>query len=724
MNEHFQKTSINFAVESLDLANIALIANQLHTNLDHKYEDNTPLNFLASKLNDTNYGTVFECIRLLIERQANPNIPNNRQFTPIVHVLKNKEISRARKEAVLTFLLDNANDIDLDNYRKGEARKLLVQEFSHLDLPPIAEKLEWSFTTLRMALINGKEAAFLRGLNDVYTELYNNKGALDELFAEQDGDETLLIAAARHNRAMAVERMIRLGANVNHKIRKNSSPIEIACHFGHYRILELLLKTPNIELRTAEPLLLIVVKRVGDATTATCDYNKCFDLLINHPGMDIDRTDINGCSALHYAVQYSQKRLVLKLLEKGAYLGVNNKFNHLAIHDLDADTLETHLNSCISTNDSRSGEDRFEVIFDYMNLVPCCYKPKCVAQLGRKLPTYSCEFNEYKNEMIPISYIAESKDLRHLLVHPLITSFIFLKWSRLSTIFYVNLILYCIFQASVLSFILCCYLESYLSHPIQEVLRTLSWVLVIVMVVRETLQFLMSPKTYIKSAGNYLEMVLLGLVITILAYRFENDVTERSIAALTILLLFAELFLLLGSLKWMNFSTHLIMLKTVSISFIKSFMLYSLILFAFSLCFFTLLNEKSYRTAAVGHTNASHIVNGTTSLDGAASTVTPEDGDDFNKFKDIHTAVLKTLVMLTGEFEAASINFELNRTSYFIFLVFLFFISTVLFNLLSGLAVSDTQVSSTSYALHHKHQNSYSDQFVFSKFCHKPSSLI
>lgn len=52
---------------------------------------------------------------------------------------------------------------------------------------------------------------------------------------------------------------------------------------------------------------------------------------------------------------------------------------------------------------------------------------------------------------------------------------------------------------------------------------------------------------------------------------------------------------------------------------------------------------------------------------------------------------LFAVVMLTGEFDASDIKFNKNVYSYAIFLIFVFMISTVLFNLLNGLAVSDTQ---------------------------------
>lgn len=54
-------------------------------------------------------------------------------------------------------------------------------------------------------------------------------------------------------------------------------------------------------------------------------------------------------------------------------------------------------------------------------------------------------------------------------------------------------------------------------------------------------------------------------------------------------------------------------------------------------------------------------------------------------------AVIKTLVMLTGEFEFG--NLEIHETSnYIIFVLFVFLITIVLFNLLNALAVSDTQI--------------------------------
>lgn len=54
-------------------------------------------------------------------------------------------------------------------------------------------------------------------------------------------------------------------------------------------------------------------------------------------------------------------------------------------------------------------------------------------------------------------------------------------------------------------------------------------------------------------------------------------------------------------------------------------------------------------------------------------------------------AIIKTLVMLTGELEFGNLAIH-EASNYIIFVLFVFLITIVLFNLLNALAVSDTQV--------------------------------
>jgi hypothetical protein len=67
--------------------------------------------------------------------------------------------------------------------------------------------------------------------------------------------------------------------------------------------------------------------------------------------------------------------------------------------------------------------------------------------------------------------------------------------------------------------------------------------------------------------------------------------------------------------------------------------------------------------------------------------------DGAKMFASPPVSLLKTIVMFTGEFDASDLSFDtLKYTSHLIFLLFVILVAIVLFNLLNGLAVSDTEV--------------------------------
>lgn len=174
-----------------------------------------------------------------------------------------------------------------------------------------------------------------------------------------------------------------------------------------------------------------------------------------------------------------------------------------------------------------------------------------------------------------------------------------------------------------------------------------------------------------------MELVLITTTVIVLTNWDFTESTRKTVAAFTILLAVSEFFLLTGSLPVLSFSTHLVMLKTVAKSFLKGLLLYSIILVAFALCFYTLLGDSN---AGGGG-------------DAATTTGVVESDDiaDFNNFVHPGVAIVKAVVMLTGEFDASNVHFKQNYASYVLFVVFVLLISTVLSNLLNGLAVSDTQ---------------------------------
>lgn len=133
------------------------------------------------------------------------------------------------------------------------------------------------------------------------------------------------------------------------------------------------------------------------------------------------------------------------LLEKGSYLGHTNHFGVPALAHMSPDVLEGHLDGCLSSLQERS-EDH-EIVIDYRNLVPhnteCAddeeYFSKSSAR-RQSAPTKSpC------NETEALLHIARRKHLRHLLKHPVLSSFLFLKYLRIRPVLLFNFFVYCIY---------------------------------------------------------------------------------------------------------------------------------------------------------------------------------------------------------------------------------------------------------------------------------------
>lgn len=644
-------------MESEDPSNVAALLEDYTINLDNAFSNQTPLNLLATNVKKDNYQNVFDCIKILVDRQANVNIPNQRGVTPILAVVNNRNISDSQKQPIIQYILENAT-VDLDSQRKGETRKKLLDKFPSIQLPePVLTEKEFNFEYLRTVLNDELEQDFIDGF---------------EKSDKQFDKGILLTVAAQRGLVRAVEKLLRSGADVNNDgggSRRSTEisefPLGIACVYGNWKVVKQLLNCPKIDVRRL-PLLTRVLKNMGEESidASKCDYNKCFDLLLNHKSVDIHQKDECGNTALHTAVKYNQKSAILALLQRGAYIGTQNRFYDFSIADIDPKILELHFDKCITTNDRRSGDDNYAIQFDFSNLVPTSCRTDPDHQKIGKSRSKHCD------EMAPIEFMAKSSELRHLVKHPLIASFLFLKWHRLSMVFYTNFVCYSIYCMAIIAYLLFCYGQD-TSRGLAAFLYTVSAIGTLYVFARELSQLIMSPKVYLRNKENYLEIALIVMSVVVLVQQNYIESTRRTVAAFTILLAVCEFFLLTGSLPFLSFSTHLVMLKTVSKSFFRGLLLYSIILIAFALCFYTLLGEDEITKPAAD----------------------AEEGDDeFNKFVNPGVSIIKTVVMLTGEFDASSINFKHNISSYFIFVIFVFLISTVLFNLLNGLAVSDTQV--------------------------------
>lgn len=184
---------------------------------------------------------------------------------------------------------------------------------------------------------------------------------------------------------------------------------------------------------------------------------------------------------------------------------------------------------------------------------------------------------------------------------------------------------------------------------------------------RRTLQVTFCSVKHRKSFQNYSNILLSILIVVFLVVFLivvQMDFHKSTFAAICIILITYEFFTLAGTF-W-HFSIYAEMFIAVAKSSIKSLQLYAIFLPAFSLLFFILLRDKS------------------------ALSVDESSEPNLNKFPTLGSTVVKTIVMSAGEFDVINVSFAANALSIYVFIGFLFLISTVFMNLLNGLAVSDT----------------------------------
>lgn len=697
LNVGLQKRPIDFAVEAL--CNLDTLLLEPTCNIDIKcqaWRGMTPINYLASRIVDNNFERIYLfIIRRLVENQANVNIPDDDGITPIWRIITNDMLSNSNKRKILFNFFENSIEVDIDNYQDGKIRNILEKDFPDIKLPPInvrRSKEKWDFSRLIMCLSIKEETEFLRGLN-CFIEW--NEDDLSKLFSTDNGKFTLLKLAVKNGMVKAVERMLRLGADINFKGKNFVTPIECACRRGFWRILDIFLRSTKIDTSTNESLIWTVIPPMvvddGADIDKEIDFAKCFQILMRSPKVDVDYVNSSNQTALDTAIRLLNGRpdIITALLNKGAYIGIHTKssfqsYNNFAITNIAPKLLENRLDYCITPIYEKYEDDYFELRFDFRNLASIHYKR------NKGL------FDALANEMEPINCIAETKGLRHLLHHPLIQAFLFLKWQRLALIFNLNLLVYFVFSTSVLSYVLSTFIYMEVPHTTTSISWWLSLIMTFAIILRELFQFVLSPHLYLRSVQNYLEMTLLAFVILVLCNLDVLDAHRRTVATWTILLVTSELFILLGSLEM--FFIHFTMLKSVLVSFLKAFALYVVILVAFALCFFAMLNHSDTDNESHTYRNGTDLKLNETDANRNETTSTEteeKDDDKFSSFDNLGLSLVKIVVMATGEFDAGSINFELNPFSYLLFLVFVFLVSAVLFNLLSGLAVTDIQVPRT-----------------------------
>ncbi|XP_071559422.1 transient receptor potential cation channel protein painless-like [Temnothorax nylanderi] len=641
VNEIHNCAPIHFAAKGGHIDTLAILLAQRTIDLDLEVEQRTALHIAVEK-ND------LRCADLLLEKGASARILNNKNLTAL-HLAAIK----GQRNMVKMMLDKYAHRLEVDRYKdyNGQTtREVIEQKFPEMEkelsekLPFKNENWEVNAQDLKYYLNDGDETNFLKCMKAFQGEIPIRMA------------ENLLTMSAQHNFRQAVTAILKRFGGKHLNVRKAA---RATVQNGHHVILGELLR---VEPEMANDLILSVCAELGvpgkQGVDDTSNLLKCLELILEQNNVDVRCTDKKGNTPLHYAARADNRKAMSLLLKRGSYIGHMNKFNIPPIRDIPVGTLSEYFDDCLKEIRDQTNKDVIE--FDYRCLMPQNVFAK---QNTTHRPT---------REMEVFLYIARHKNLKHLLKHPLLSSFLYLKWLKIRHILYSNLVFYGTFYILLNAYILSmtyenspnengtqtvnnssdvvsnstlikksirsCYPESFL--------RTCVIVFGLLFTIREIFQCACCRYRYVLDWENWLQVVLIiSIFILLCGAGLWSGVVVIILSAVQMITLISQ---------HPKMSASFEMFWTVSLDYVCLLFPYMFLIAAFALAFHILFKNSM-------------------------------------NFSDPGQSFFKTIIMITGEFNSNDISFvSYPICSHIVFVLFVFLIGIVLINLLNGLAVSDT----------------------------------
>merc|ERR1711892_184754 len=705
-----------------------------------------------------------ECMKLLLELdETDVDVKDARGVqTPLFIAVK------AKNEKAAQMLIENGASLDIKAGRLT-VREYFKEAFPHSDpnrihviksrevMLNLADKV---FTLLKETELNQ---------NDYGSKLANFKTYMRFIrnLKEQNKIENVFDLACKKGLYEHAEVMLRKGASVN----TPNKPILEAAFFGHYKMLRLF-KKYNADFSatkdgTKETILHLVLKMKSKFASRT-NYEKCLDELLDRTNSNmfiqmksiINKKDDRSNTSLHYATQKWSQATVRKLLELGANIGIKNHWKELPITKIRPETLESFFSKYCLTADLDVEHEDFSLTFKYDFLAPDIealpeeFKKKS-NDAEEKQDLITSQENPPSHalpETEPLWYMSQSKEHRHLLKHPVITSFLWYKWQRIRRYFNRNLRFTILFV-----FLLTWYIFKTLGTSSQKSKKDqseLSWYisflfLAITMFFFIIKDWILDIKNYRRNAAienaatsktkscsmlmtllisNWVEAVFIAINVSLII--FASSILEFVLGGLLILLLMREMIQMTVSLKryfssfenWIELiilvlGTYLLLAKDGSFELkkhlaafaivlswaelivlfgrhpkLKEYNIYVTMFLKVMKTFFLFFTWYSLFIIAFGLGFFILLHKDTDGIVGEGEVA----GEEYAFFDEVWLSLVKTTTMLAGELEFSNIPIDLKSglapLAFVFFLSFVFLIVVVLANLLNGLAVSDTGI--------------------------------
>lgn len=586
---------------------------------------------MCNNIKNNNFARIFECIKYLLNfEKIDINLCDNHQNTPIYALLKNRS---ARIEEIIEYVTKRISNIELESFRNGEAYELMSMKYPQYLEHIIVKEDCLTADQLYAMLDNRDERKFLLNINKYV------------MVDDEDKDiklNKLLHTTIKCNMVEAFKTLLSLrGEHIINIKYSLHTPIGIACQYGRWEMIRKLLEYPDIELTSEEPLLIKIVKELDEdsqyADSGSPDYLKCFNTLIGDERINVNDMDRYRCTALHYAVINRHKYCTLELLKKLSYIGTTNVIKRIPVDYIDHKILWEYFDGCI--HGARVNQLNFQFYIDYR-----CLSPK----------------NGVINEMEPILKLAKS-DNKSIILHPFLALFVFLKWSDLRKLFYLNVIIHFFFCFSIMLIV---YLRDAIDGmiPLMYIISSLfSLVILLQRIMHDILTFSKEKLSFVYVLRKFWKWLYTLQLLIVVTTQSNENLRSTLIFLVTFLTIIQFVMTEFGALPLYTISTYTAMFRVVVWNLLRCITLNLMIFIIFGLMLMVL--------------------------------------DSPHKDSHVLKSITRVFTMFRGELDASDFNFELGWISYVIFVV-LIFVLLISFNLLNGLAVNDIKVG---YSVRHKY---------------------
>ncbi|XP_064106380.1 transient receptor potential channel pyrexia-like [Macrobrachium nipponense] len=491
---------------------------------------------------------------------------------------------------------------------------ILKELLTDINLPEYMRNLDENGHSIYHAALSNTSGSFsesqtLKAIRYIYTFHKN----LDEanIFGE-----TPLIKACHLGLSDVVDFFISNGANPTKVTFQSHSAIHAACISGNPDVLQHLLNSG----------------RVGHLITSIDKYG-------NHP--------------FYYAIESSSPECCKLLLENGEHL-VNVYKNEVSNFTLVKRYLPTALqlfrdlfNSSIKLSNKPKHHPDYSITFDYSSLVSS---------------------NKRNIQSSIISEMAGTP-LETLIMHPLVESFLHIKWCRIRGAFYLKVFQYFIYLMIHSVFIMMTFgttPKDWSTDPFSlMIFRILHGTFLVIVALPEIVMTIANFKRYLTHWETYTKVAALAcsiFVVCTVSGKIVDDVTlnkvdarlspKRMFASLSIVLGWIELMMLLG--RFPTLGAYILMVTKVGKSIFKFLFAFLSVLIGFTLGFHVLFQRLPI-------------------------------------FADFNLGFVKVLMMLKGEISYSQFvdrkGSPFNIYPQILMSVFLFLVVIIMGNLLTGLAV-------------------------------------